>query len=292
VGVRFYFPSSGSANNAQVQPPIGSLWQSSGSIARYRLGVEPAGTSEAGRTLAETLPGPAYAGAYQFVSDPLAAGMWLESFRLLVMTANSSSVGSTVSLAARVALVNNAGTAVRGELYAGRSTAVAGPGITAHVAHEIAANVAQVATSDGDRLVVELGLYVDNAVSTSAGGNIRVGDNLADYDIPTAGATGGRPFFEGEFGGVPYVAGAVGVESASSGTTRRVGAALAETLYEGDLRVVGAATVETLYEGDLRIMGAVMTEALVLPRRPALTASGAQLHVKMPDGRWEPVWLT
>lgn len=193
---RYYLPSSSSGgNSASVSPAQGSMWPAV-SLNRYKLNETPSGTADTNRSVSETEAAGAYAWpGYQYVSEPLPAGWRIEKVRLVQHAANLTT-GNVVSLAARIAVVSSDGLTVKREMYGSYGGASFTTPLSDYTARELNVQVDPYVTALNDRLVVEPGVYNQNATATSQGAGIRHGDPVAGSDTFPGSATISRPFFE------------------------------------------------------------------------------------------------
>ena len=229
---RMFFPSSGSgASTPPVLPPYSTgFWDEVASGARAKLAEVVTDTARAGRTITEVQAGPVhFASPHQFVSDALPAGKIIRALNLVLKCYTGSSTYRTY-LAMRAWVCSNDGSTEQAVLFAGHG-GLANTAAFTITARQVQVEAAEYVTQVGDRLVVELGLWTDNTVTSSAAGNLYLGDAVADPDI-VVGETGnsGRGWMDVAL-----------VSTASASITAFLGTSEVSKLYLGSSEVSGAA---------------------------------------------------
>lgn len=184
---RFYLPSNGSGTSTPpIVPPLSGLWQNGASGAWSLMPEVPNNTPFTSRTVAETVAGSAYAGAYNFVSALLPEDIIITRVRV-ALQASSGSGSNPTYLAANVRTVKALDLSTAATIFSGHGGGPSAGGFV-FVTRELSL-ITETPVGAGEHLVVETGLYCVNSVATSMGGALKVGDPTAGTDA-AVGDTG------------------------------------------------------------------------------------------------------
>lgn len=196
---RHYLPSTSSGANTPppVSPALGAMWTPNANPSRTLLRDTASGSGYANRTVTESTPGSAYTSPYQFIGPALAAGLVPAAARLVMKCSTAGSSYQT-QLAFRLAVVSSDGATVRAELFSGRGGTPNTAAFSLTARAVATGELPYYSTVAGDRLVLEAGLWVIDANTTTSGrgGNIGLGDPLAAADLLDGQTTDGRAWLE------------------------------------------------------------------------------------------------
>lgn len=194
MATRFYLPSAGTAPLASLARDSGWTQPTSGvSAARLPMDIQKTNTALTTTTITEPSTSTNDWCWWQFQSRPISGSFSFttsHTFSMVVGQCAETSNGGNAHLAYSIRVVSNDGSTIRGVLKSSYTTITEYALVASAATRIIASGVlaANVSASDGDRIILEIGIH--GVTPAAENMQMRIGDPIATADFAlTSGLT-------------------------------------------------------------------------------------------------------